>query len=289
MKKNLKTIIKGFAGLALCSTMLLSCGTKNSTEITVISRESGSGTRGAFVELFEIEKKNAEGKKIDYTINSADISNSTEVVIQSVAGNVNAIGYISLGSLNNSVKALKIDNATASVQSIKDNSYKISRPFNILVKNDNKDEKVQDFINFILSKDGQAVVENKGYISVTNNSSYVSKELSGKITVAGSSSVFPVMEKLAEAYQKVNSGMTVEVSQSDSGTGITSATQGVCDIGMSSRDLKDSEIEKGIKPIKIAIDGVAVIVNKNNQLSNITKEEVCSIYTGTITNWNQVK
>ncbi|NLC92506.1 MAG: extracellular solute-binding protein [Treponema sp.] len=289
MKKNLKTIIKGFAGLALCSTMLLSCGTKNSTEITVISRESGSGTRGAFVELFEIEKKNAEGKKIDYTINSADISNSTEVVIQSVAGNVNAIGYISLGSLNNSVKALKIDNATASVQSIKDNSYKISRPFNIVVKNDNKDEKVQDFINFILSKDGQAVVENKGYISVTNNSSYVSKELSGKITVAGSSSVFPVMEKLAEAYQKVNSGMTVEVSQSDSGTGITSATQGVCDIGMSSRDLKDSEIEKGIKPIKIAIDGVAVIVNKNNQLSNITKEEVCSIYTGTITNWNQVK
>lgn len=289
MKKNLKTIIKGFAGLALCSTMLLSCGTKTSTEITVISRESGSGTRGAFVELFEIEKKNAEGKKIDYTINSADISNSTEVVIQSVAGNVNAIGYISLGSLNNSVKALKIDNATASVQSIKDNSYKISRPFNIVVKNDNKDEKVQDFINFILSKDGQAVVENKGYISVTNNSSYVSKELSGKITVAGSSSVFPVMEKLAEAYQKVNSGMTVEVSQSDSGTGITSATQGVCDIGMSSRDLKDSEIEKGIKPIKIAIDGVAVIVNKNNQLSNITKEEVCSIYTGTITNWNQVK
>jgi phosphate transport system substrate-binding protein len=289
MKKNLKTIIKGFAGLALCSTMLLSCGTKNSTEITVISRESGSDTRGAFVELFEIEKKNAEGKKIDYTINSADISNSTEVVIQSVAGNVNAIGYISLGSLNNSVKALKIDNATASVQSIKDNSYKISRPFNIVVKNDNKDEKVQDFINFILSKDGQAVVENKGYISVTNNSSYVSKELSGKITVAGSSSVFPVMEKLAEAYQKVNSGMTVEVSQSDSGTGITSATQGVCDIGMSSRDLKDSEIEKGIKPIKIAIDGVAVIVNKNNQLSNITKEEVCSIYTGTITNWNQVK
>lgn len=289
MKKNLITIIKGFAGLALCSTMLLSCGTKNSTEITVISRESGSGTRGAFVELFEIEKKNAEGKKIDYTINSADISNSTEVVIQSVAGNVNAIGYISLGSLNNSVKALKIDNATASVQSIKDNSYKISRPFNIVVKNDNKDEKVQDFINFILSKDGQAVVENKGYISVTNNSSYVSKELSGKITVAGSSSVFPVMEKLAEAYQKVNSGMTVEVSQSDSGTGITSATQGVCDIGMSSRDLKDSEIEKGIKPIKIAIDGVAVIVNKNNQLSNITKEEVCSIYTGTITNWNQVK
>src|SRR5574344_1412752 len=289
MKKNLKTIIKGFAGLALCSTMLLSCGTKNSTEITVISRESGSGTRGAFVELFEIEKKNAEGKKIDYTINSADISNSTEVVIQSVAGNVNAIGYISLGSLNNSVKALKIDNATASVQSIKDNSYKISRPFNIVVKNDNKDEKVQDFINFILSKDGQAVVENKGYISVTNNSSYVSKELSGKITVAGSSSVFPVMEKLAEAYQKVNSGMTVEVSQSDSGTGITSATQGVCDIGMSSRDLKDSEIEKGIKPIKIALDGVAVIVNKNNQLSNITKEEVCSIYIGTITNWNQVK
>ncbi len=289
MKKNLRNILVGIAGLALISTSLIGCGSNSSDEITVISRESGSGTRGAFVELFGIEKKNSEGKKIDYTITSADISNSTEVVIQSVSGNDNAIGYISLGSLNTSVKALNIDGATATVKSIKDGSYKISRPFNIVLKNDNNDEKVQDFVDFILSSDGQAVVENKGYISVETNPSYTSKGLSGKITVAGSSSVFPVMEKLSEAYQKLNPNMTIEVSQSDSGTGITSATQGVCDIGMSSRDLKDSEIEKGIKSVKIAIDGVAVIVNQNNKLSNISKEDVCSIYTGTITNWSQVK
>ena len=254
--------------------------------ITVISREAGSGTRGAFIELFGVEAKNAQGQKVDMTVDSADITNSTEVVITSVAGNSSSIGYISLGSLNSTVKAVQIDGAVASVDNIKNGSYKVSRPFNIITK-ENLSDAAAEFKRFILSEDGQAIVEKKGYISAAKNPKYLANVKSGKVTVAGSSSVFPVMEKLAEAFKEVNPGIVVEVSQSDSTTGVNSAIQGVCDIGMASRDLKASET--GVNADKIAIDGIAVVVNKKNPANGLTKEQVRKIFVGEITKWSEVK
>lgn len=257
--------------------------TKN---IAVISREEGSGTRGAFIELIGIEQKNAEGKKIDNTTEEATITNSTSVMMTSVSGNPYAIGYISLGSLNDTVKALKIDGAEATAENIKLGSYKVARPFNIVTKGDIS-EVAQDFMGFILSADGQAVVEKNGYISV-DAASYTSKKPSGKVVVAGSSSVTPVMEKLKEAYAAVNPNATIEVQQSDSTTGVNSTIEGICDIGMASRELKDSELEKGAKPTVIAIDGIAVVVNNNSTVDALSTEQVLAIYTGEATKWNEV-
>ena len=231
--------------------------------ITVISREDGSGTRGAFIELFGIEVKNDAGEKVDMTTDDAEITNSTSVMMTSVAGNTEAIGYISLGSLNDTVKAVKIDGAEATVDNIKSGTYKIARPFNIATKGEVSDV-AQDFIKYIMSEDGQKVVEDNGYISQGNDGAYESAGLSGKVVVGGSSSVTPVMEKLKEAYVALNPDVTIEVQQSDSTTGMTSAIEGVCDIGMASRDLKDSEIEKGLTGTTIAMDGIAVIVNNDS-------------------------
>lgn len=255
--------------------------------IAVISREEGSGTRGAFIELIGIEQKNAEGKKIDNTTEEASITNSTSVMMTSVAGNPYAIGYISLGSLNNTVKALKIDGAQATADNIKSGVYKVARPFNIVTKG-TVSEVAQDFIGFILSVDGQAVVEKNGYINVEVTDDYTSKKPSGKIVVAGSSSVTPVMEKLKEAYAAVNPNATIEVQQSDSTTGVNSAIDGICDIGMASREIKDSELEKGITPTVIAIDGIAVIVNNENTIDGLSADQVLAIYTGEATQWKEV-
>lgn len=255
-------------------------------EITVISREAGSGTRGAFIELFGVEVKNAEGKKVDMTVDTADITNSTEVVITTVKGNKSSVGYISLGSLNDEVKALKIDGAEASVESIKKGVYKVSRPFNIVTKSD-LNPAAKEFVKFILSSDGQEIVEKNGYISAAKNPSYSADVKSGKVSVAGSSSVFPVMEKLAESFQKINPGITVEVSQSDSTTGVQSAQNGICDIGMASRNLKSSET--GVETTEIATDGIAVIVNKENPVENLSKEDVRKIFTGEIAKWSSLK
>lgn len=257
-------------------------------EITVVSREDGSGTRGAFIELFGIEEKDASGNKVDNTTDEATISSSTEVMMTTVAGNDAAIGYTSLGSLNSNVKALKVDGAEATVENVKSGAYKVSRPFNIATK-ETVSEVTQDFINYILSAEGQKVIEDKGYISEGNTGAFKSNGATGKVVVTGSSSVTPVMEKLAEAYQKVNTGATIEVSQTDSSSGMTAAADGSCDIGMASRELKDSETAKGIKGTKIAIDGIAVIVNNENSLTNITSEQVKSIFTGKTTNWSDVK
>ena len=256
--------------------------------ITVISREDGSGTRGAFIELFGIEEKDADGNKIDNTISTADITNSTSVMMTSVADDEAAIGYISLGSLDDSVKALKIDGAEATADNISNGSYKVSRPFNIATKG-TPNEVTQDFINFILSEDGQKVVEDNGYISQGNDGAYESAGLSGKVVVGGSSSVTPVMEKLKEAYVALNPDVTIEVQQSDSTTGMTSAIEGVCDIGMASRDLKDSEIEKGLTGTTIAMDGIAVIVNNDSPVEELSSDSVKGIYTGEITDWADVQ
>lgn len=259
-----------------------------SGDITVVSREDGSGTRGAFIELFGIEEKDEAGNKVDMTTQDADITNSTSVMMTSVAGNTNAIGYISLGSLNDTVKALAIDGAEASVENIKADTYKIARPFNIATK-EGLSEVAQDFISFIMSADGQAVIEDNGYIAVAENAdAYQASGLSGKIVVAGSSSVTPVMEKLKEAYLALNPGVEIEVQQSDSSTGMNNAIDGICDIGMASRELKDSEIEAGLTSTVIAMDGIAVIVNNDNPISGLTSDQVKDIFTGAVTTWDEI-
>ena len=255
-----------------------------SGNISVVSREDGSGTRGAFVELFGVQEEQ-NGEKVDLTTDKAIVTNSTSVMLTTVAGDKSAIGYTSLGSLDDTVKVLKIDGTEASVANIKAGSYKISRPFNIVTK-DKISEAAQDFINFILSSDGQAVVEENGYIPLDDTKAYQSSVDSGKIVVSGSSSVTPVMEKLKEAYSKVNSKVEVEIQQSDSSTGITNAIEGPADIGMASRELKDEETSKGVSSTVIAMDGIAVIVNKDNKVDGLTSEQVKTIFTGKTTSWD---
>ena len=257
--------------------------------ISVLTREEGSGTRGAFIELLGIEEKNADGKKVDKTIDTAETTNSTSVMITTVQGNKAAIGYISLGSLDKSkVKALKVDGAEAAADNVKNGEYKVSRPFNIATKGDTTGV-ASDFIKFILSADGQAVVEKNGYISEGNTGAYKASGQKGKITIGGSSSVTPVMEKLKEAYVKLNPDVTVDVQQNDSSSGMKGAIDGIYDIGMASRDVKDSEKEAGLTSIKIALDGIAVIVNKDNTLDAITSEQIKNIYTGSLTKWSEIK
>mgnify|MGYP000184141795 FL=1 len=258
-----------------------------SKDIAVISREDGSGTRGAFVELFGVEEKDADGNKVDRTSDEADITNSTSVMMTSVAGNPYSIGYISLGSLNETVKAVKIDGAEATVENVKSGAYGISRPFNIATKAD-VSEVAQDFIDFIMSSDGQKVVEEAGCIPQETSGAYAGSKPSGKIVVAGSSSVTPVMQKLKEAYLAVNPNAEIEIQESDSTTGMNSAIDGVCDIGMASRELKDTEIEKGLTPTVIATDGIAVIVNNENPIEDLTKDQVKSIYIGETISWSEV-
>lgn len=265
-------------------------GTGTGTDaISVLTREEGSGTRGAFIELLGIEEKNADGKKVDKTIDTAETTNSTSVMITTVQGNKAAIGYISLGSLDKSkVKALKVDGAEAAADNVKSGEYKVSRPFNIATKGDTTGV-TSDFIKFILSADGQAIVEKNGYISEGNTGAYKASGQKGKITIGGSSSVTPVMEKLKEAYVKVNPDVTVDVQQNDSSSGMKGAIDGIYDIGMASRDVKDSEKEAGLNSIKIALDGIAVIVNKDNTLDSITSEHIKNIYTGSLTKWSEIK
>lgn len=252
--------------------------------VTVISREDGSGTRGAFIELFGVEVKNDAGEKVDMTTEDAEITNSTSVMMTTIAGNKSAVGYISLGSLNDTVKAVKIDGVAATVDEIKSGAYKIARPFNIATKED-VSEVAKDFISYIMSAEGQEVVEKGGYISEGNNGAYAAAGVSGKIVVAGSSSVTPIMEKLKEAYTVLNPNVTIEIQQSDSTTGMTSTIEGVSDIGMASRAIKDSELEKGIVGTVIAMDGIAVIVNNDSAVEELSSETVKGIFTGEITDW----
>lgn len=290
-------ISKKLMTLCLGGTMMVSLlagcqssqagGFDASKEINVISREDGSGTRGAFIELFGIEEKNDAGEKVDYTTDKAAVTNSTAVMMQSVTGDLYSIGYISLGSMNDTVKAVKIDGVDATVDNIENGSYKIARPFNIVTK-ETVNETAQDFIDFIMSSDGQKVIEDNGYIAVSDAAAYTGTMDSGKVVVSGSSSVSPVMEKLKEAYLAVNPGVTVEIQQSDSSTGVADAIDGTCDIGMASRELKDSETEKGVGSTVIAMDGIAVIINNDNQTDSLTGEQVKNIFTGNTVVWSDV-
>ena len=257
--------------------------------ITVISREDGSGTRGAFIELTGVEEKNDAGEKIDNTTADAEIANKTDVVLTSVAGNEKAIGYISLGALNDTVKAVKVDGAEATVDNVKAGAYKLSRPFNIATKGEPTGV-AKDFISFILSKEGQAVVTDNKYIAVNDAAeSFVSDGSSGQIAVGGSSSVSPVMEKLIEAYKTVNPNAELELQTTDSTTGVSGALEGTYTIGMASRELKDSEVEGGAKATVLALDGIAVVVNPGNTTDDLTVDQIKGIYTGELTTWSDVQ
>lgn len=309
-----KSLLMTLSALMLGTLMLTGCGTEKtettaqtsaetttqtetdsavgdvkgaSGEITVVSREDGSGTRGAFVELLGIEEE-VDGEKMDMTTEDAKITNSTSVMMTTVEGDVNAIGYISLGSLNESVTAVKVDGAEATADNVAAGTYKVQRPFNIAT-NGTPGDAAQDFINFIMSREGQAVVVENGYIAVGDQPEYEAADVKGKIVVAGSSSVTLVMEKLKEAYEAVNPNVEIEVQQSDSTTGMQSAIDGLCDIGMASRELKDSETEAGLTATVIAQDGIAIIVNNGSGIKELTSEQIKSIYTGEITTWEDVK
>ncbi len=292
----------GLVAAISAATLLTGCGNNDTSaatsgveetkgvtgDISVISREDGSGTRGAFVELLGIEQKNEAGEKIDYTTLAAEITNSTAVMITTVEGNKNAIGYISLGSLGDTVTAVKVDGVAPSAEAVKDGSYPVARPFNIVYDAAAIDEVTNDFITFIMSDEGQAIVEEEGYVSQGSAGTYKVAGLTGEITIGGSSSVTPVMEVLAENYEALNPNVTIEVQMSDSTTGVTSAAEGVCNIGMASRGIKDAEKELGLTDLTIAMDGIAVIVNKANTVETMTSEQIKEIYVGNILTWDEI-
>lgn len=284
--------LKGMLALGLSATALVGCSSGGddaqsdegsaSGAITVVSREDGSGTRGAFTELMGIEEDGT-----DNTTSSAQITNSTSVMMTTVEGNPYAIGYISLGSLNDTVKAVTVDGVEATVENVESGEYTVSRPFLVCTTEDIS-ELGQDFMNFIMSDEGQAIVEEEGYIPRETTGAFTSNGASGDLTVGGSSSVTPVMEKLAEAYEKINTGANVSVQQSDSTSGAENTISGVYEIGMCSRDLTEEEQSKGLTPTTIALDGIAVIVNKENAVSNLTTDQIKQIYTGEITDWADI-
>lgn len=305
MRKSFRKLRNVVMVAALSMCMLAGCGSGNSSSssssssnkssggsevsgtISVVSREDGSGTRGAFVELTGVEEKDADGNKIDNTTTDAIIANSTDVVLNNVAGDTNAIGYASMGSINDSVKAVKVDGVEATTDNVKNGTYAIARPFNIAVKADTAlSDAAQDFYNYIMSAEGQQIIADNKYIKIDESAaSFSSNGAAGKVVVAGSSSVTPVMEKLSESYQAVNGNVTVEVQQSDSTTGMTSAIEGTCDIGMASRELSDDEASK-LGATSIALDGIAVIVNSENTVDDLSVDQIKGIFTGKITDWN---
>ncbi len=282
--------------LALCAVLaavMIGCGGRPaesdgfdpSAAITVVSREDGSGTRSAFIELTGVLEETADGQEIDRTTVDAVTTSSTNVMMTTVAGNEYAIGYISLGSLNETVKALSIDGTAATAENVANGSYKIARPFNIAYQG-SLSEVAQDFVDFILSADGQAVIEAEGYIAAdAAAAAYAGSKPAGSVTISGSSSVTPVMEKLKEAYEAVNPGADIAVTQSDSSTGMADAIAGISDIGMASREVKDSELAGGLTAVTIATDGIAVIVNNGNPASDLTLEQVRQIFTGAVATW----
>ncbi len=295
MRKKILAVV----AMAVITTLAFTgCGKSNSESkssgkaegasgaITVISREEGSGTRGAFTELMKI----VDDKDQDITTQTAEITNSTSVMLSTVAQNQKAIGYVSLGSLSNSVKALKVDGNEATAENVKSGTYKVSRPFNICYKENKLTDLDKQFIEFIMSEEGQKLVDTEGYISVgaEGNKPYEGTDAKGKITLAGSTSVAPLMDKLKDAFNKKAPNVSIEIQESGSSAGIQSAIEGAVEIGMSSRELKDEE-KTDLTVKQIAMDGIAVIVNNDNTLDNITSDQIKDIYTGKTTDWSDIK
>lgn len=281
---KIKNIFAAVLSAGLLATSLTGCSNSGKA-ITVVSREDGSGTRSAFVELMGV----LDADKKDATVSTAEIIQSTNGVMMSVSGNPDAIGYISLGSLNDTVKAVKVDGVEATADNVKTGKYAVARPFEICYKEDKLDDLSKDFIAFIMSKDGQQIISDNHYIAVEATQSYTASGKKGTISLNGSTSVGPVMEKLAAKYQELNSGVTVQIQQTGSGAGITAVTSDACNIGMSSRALKQEELAKGLSELKIADDGIAVIVNKDSKIDNLTSEQIKKIYLGEIKNWSEIK
>ena len=277
----MKRILSIATLFAVILTALCACGKSSGSTISVITREEGSGTRGAFVELLGI----VDGDGNDNIVKTAEATNSTSVMMTTVAGNKNAIGYVSLGSLSSDVKAIKVDGAEPTVANIEAGTYKVARPFNLVYNDDKLSDVAADFVKFIMSSEGQAVVTKKGYISVKTSDSYKSSGLTGTVVLDGSTSVGPLMDAIADEYKKLNPDVKVQIQQTGSSAGINSAIQGVCDIGMSSRELKSSESAK-IKAHKMATDGIAVIVNNSNTVDGLTSEQIKSIFLGETTSWD---
>lgn len=261
----------------------------NTQAITVITREEGSGTRGAFIELTGVEEKNDAGEKVDNTSAGAATQNSTNGVMTTVANDETAIGYISLGSLNDTVKAVTVGGVAASAETVKDGTYTLARPFNIVTNGDATDPVAVDFINYCLSAEGQALATEEGYIGSDDAAAFEGTQPSGSITVGGSSSVSPLMEKLIEAYEAVNPNASLEMLTTDSTVGVSGALDGTYTIGMASRELKDSEVEAGAKATVLAMDGIAVVVNPANPVEDLTTEQIKSIYTGETTTWDAIQ
>ncbi len=261
----------------------------NTQAITVITREEGSGTRGAFIELTGVEEKNDAGEKVDNTSAGAATQNSTNGVMTTVANDETAIGYISLGSLNDTVKAVTVGGVAASAETVKDGTYTLARPFNIVTNGDATDPVAVDFINYCLSTDGQALATEDGYIGSDDAAAFESTQPSGSITVGGSSSVSPLIEKLIEAYKAVNANASIELLTTDSTVGVSGALDGTYTIGMASRELKDSEVEAGAVGTVLAMDGIAVIVNPANPIEDLTTEQIKSIYVGETTTWDAIQ
>ena len=285
MKNMMKKMLCGAAALCLMASAAVA-EFDAGKQIDVISREDGSGTRGAFVELTGVEQK-IDGKKVDMTTEDAQITNNTAVMMTTVAGDTYAIGYISLGSLNDSVKAVKVAGVEATAENVKSGAYKVARPFNIAWKEDALSDAGKDFIAYILSSEGQAIVNANGYVGSDDAAAYEAAGVTGKVVVAGSSSVSPVMEKLAEAYVAANANVEIEIQTSDSTTGMTSAMEGSCEIGMASRELKEAEAAE-LESTAIAMDGIAVIVNNDNPVEDLSLEQIGAIYTGETTVWNEL-
>lgn len=296
MTKKLKVVVAIVAVIAIVVGVFTACATKSDSgngndtgsaslgAITVISREEGSGTRDAFTELMGI----VDEDKNDLTVETAEITNSTSVMMSTVAGNVNAIGYVSLGSLSTDVKALSLNGVAPSAETVKDGSYALQRPFNIAYIDNSLSDVAKDFIAYIMSKNGASIVDSEGYIGMDSAQSYTASNMTGTVTLAGSTSVAPLMNVLADEYEKLNPNVKIEIQESGSSAGIQSAIEGAVDIAMSSRALKDDEANK-LKAEQIALDGIAVIVNKENSISNITAEQVKQIYIGEISMWNDIK
>lgn len=287
MKKSFLVISLVVIMSLIASVAVFAADFDSSSLISVVSREDGSGTRGAFIELLGIEVKNDAGEKVDMTSDEAIIANSTNIVMTSVAGDINGIGYISLGSLNETVKAVKVDGVEASVENIQSGEYKVYRPFNVAYKGE-LSAVAQDFLNFILSAEGQTVVEDAGYIKVAPEAeAYAATVTEGKVVVGGSSSVTPLMEKLTEAYLAINPNVEIEVQMSDSTTGMTSAIDGIVDLGMASRELKESELAE-LTPVVIANDGIAIVINNDNPTEELTQEQIRQIFVGEVTTWAEL-
>ena len=296
----MKRVIASVCAAALALSMV-ACGSDASTStststgsesgasasITVVTREDGSGTRSAFVELTGVETD--EG---DMTIATAQVANSTNNVMTSVQAEPSAIGYISMGSLNETVKGIAVDGVEPTTDNVKAGTYPISRPFNIVTNGDisAQDELTQDFVNWVMSADGQAICTEEGYIGDDAAEAYTSTQPSGSLAVGGSSSVSPVMEKLIETYMAdVNPNASIDLQTTDSTNGVTGALDGTYNIGMASRAISDDEASQGAVSTQLAMDGIAVIVNTENTVSNISMDSLRGIYTGEVTDWADVQ